>query len=174
MIFCSIVKKALIISNVLLLAFCVCTLFFNIVNVKFHNNAFVSSSCGNNHFKYTLDGGNFEFYKNDQLVWSLSGGDGIKFSHGFIPFTCNAGVAAIARLSTKNKNIKIKDAAIGAAATTAATVADIVLPGAACLDASLGGAGVLAGEIAATTGAVTIGSVLGPVAVAAAGGIVLG
>lgn len=170
MVFSSIRNKTLIFSNVLLLVFCICSMFFNIVNVRFHNNVFVSSSCGNNHFKYTLDGGNFKFYKNDQLVGSLSGGDGIKFSQRFIPFTCNAIVAGIAGLSPD----KIKDKALGAGAATAAAVADIVLPGAACLDATLGGAGVLAGGLAATTGAVTIGSVAGPVLVAAGAGCVLG
>lgn len=159
--------------NVLMVAFCICAIWMNHVEVKVLNIGTATSSINGDNFEYTVLDNSLEFKKNGNLIGFLPTDKKVKFieDNHLLNFNSNmigVGIAALAGQAVAGAGATIGGGALAGGA------AMLELPGTAAVEATLGGAGVAAAEAAAAAGSMTVGATIAAVAAPVAVGLAIG
>lgn len=159
--------------NVFMVVSCLCAAWMNHVGVNIINPGTATSSINGDTFEYTTSDNSFLFKKNGELIGFLPTDQKIKFvkDNHALKFNGNAigvGIAAMAGQAVVGAGATIGGGALAGGA------AMLELPGAAAVQATLGGAGVAAAEAAAAAGSMTVGATIAAVAAPVAIGLAIG
>lgn len=161
--------------NVLMVAFCICAIWMNHVGVKVLNTDTATSSINGDNFEYTVLDNSLEFKKNGELIGFLPTDKKVKFIEDNHLLNFNSNMIGVGIAALAGQAVAGVGATVGAGAL-AGGAAMLELPGAAAVEATLGGAGVVAAEAAATAAAstATAGAALAAIAAPVAIGLAIG
>jgi hypothetical protein len=186
LLFMKIEKFFKLINGVLALV-CICIMYMNYVQINVVNSSYAISKFKGNTYEYQSEGTSFREIKNGKTVGSINLGKNYKFTKNIFslkPCAVGVGVAALASgigaTATGGSFVAAAGATtanavstiIGGGAAVGAAVAPGAIPGAAAVEATLGGAGMVAAETAVAPAAMGAAALSGLAVVG--GAIVIG